>query len=903
MNSLTQKTHSSRGKRSVSRGRQITALLAGLCLLAGMALAATPPAGSVIGNQATASYVDSGGVTRTVTSNLVETIVQQVAGVTVDPDAQTKMAGPGTTVYFPHTITNNGNGTDSFNLTKSATDTNGILVSYLIYADANLDGIPDNLTPITATPSLAAGTKYGVVVAATITSPATATNTAAITLTATSAFTGAVTDSSIDTVTVSNQAVINLTKAISIGAGPSPNGDSGQTNPQITVTLSYTNAGLVQASAFQLRDILPAGMTYKAGTAKWKGQALTDAVGGDPAGIDFSYTSASDTLTSTIATVDAGTSGTLTFDVTIDSGLPSQTLSNRSDFQYNDGSAIQGTGYGLHTNTATYTVTSSYGVIFSDKIDTTTSSTDGDGVNDKVTVLTADAGTTVLYDNLLKNSGSSTDTFNITFNEASSTFPAGTTFILYQAGGAARLTDSNADGIADTGPVEPGAIIHVVLKAILPVGITPGGPYSIILTAVSVQSTTATDTVTDSLGTSSSSAQVDLTNDSSQAINPAYIGEGVFTETDPVVAALDAKAGGSVDFILHVENKGSFSDAYNFSYTYEGGFTPTGWRVAFIDKISGQEVSNTGPIAAGATKDFYARVTLPSGTNANLGAASRVLRFTVTSPSTTKTDTIRDSLKAVKDLAVSPENVGQVTADGFIVYTHWLLNLATTTETSAPITTSDSLAGSNWSSKVYVDTNSNGTFDLGTDTEIDNLNDIAGGLAANDKIQLFVRISAPITAVVNDRNVTTLAVALTGDLNTANNTIQDATTVAQPSLLPLEKRQALDANCDGTIEGSLTTSQIQAPPGACLRYQVTATNPTNLTSTPVTAVVIEDSTPPFTTYYTCGGSCAANAAGGTTAGTLVITGSNGTPAQFKVTVPSLAAGATCVLTFNLKIDQ
>ena len=43
------------------------------------AAAAAPPAGTPIGNQASATYLDATSTTRTVTSNLVTTIVQQVA--------------------------------------------------------------------------------------------------------------------------------------------------------------------------------------------------------------------------------------------------------------------------------------------------------------------------------------------------------------------------------------------------------------------------------------------------------------------------------------------------------------------------------------------------------------------------------------------------------------------------------------------------------------------------------------------------------------------------------------------------------------------------------------------------------------------------------------------------------
>src|SRR5690554_4437616 len=76
------------------------------------AFAQVPPAGQSIGNTASATYKDSGGITRPATSNTVTTIVQQVAGLTITPGI-TKTVSPGNDIAFSHTITNTGNGTDN----------------------------------------------------------------------------------------------------------------------------------------------------------------------------------------------------------------------------------------------------------------------------------------------------------------------------------------------------------------------------------------------------------------------------------------------------------------------------------------------------------------------------------------------------------------------------------------------------------------------------------------------------------------------------------------------------------------------------------------------------------------------------------------------------------------------
>jgi uncharacterized repeat protein (TIGR01451 family) len=76
----------------------------------------------------------------------------------------------------------------------------------------------------------------------------------------------------------------------------------------------------------------------------------------------------------------------------------------------------------------------------------------------------------------------------------------------------------------------------------------------------------------------------------------------------------------------------------------------------------------------------------------------------------------------------------------------------------------------------------------------------------------------------------------------------DGNTVTFNVLLDfLLKYQALDADCDGTIDGAYTQSQITAgaEPGACIRYKITAANNTGST---VTGVTIFDQTPTYTVY-------------------------------------------------------
>jgi hypothetical protein len=98
------------------------------------------------------------------------------------------------------------------------------------------------------------------------------------------------------------------------------------------------------------------------------------------------------------------------------------------------------------------------------------------------TIASALQGSVVVFTNALTNTGNGTDVFDVTFNLGS--FPAGSSATLYQTGGLALLTDSNGNGIPDTGPVAAGATYDVVLRVQLPSGVS-GGPYSLTKTATS----------------------------------------------------------------------------------------------------------------------------------------------------------------------------------------------------------------------------------------------------------------------------------------------------------------------------------------------------------------------------------------------------------------------------------
>lgn len=854
--------------------RRVTAV--GLVMLACTALsgraAAAPPAGTTIGNQATASYLDATSTPRTATSNLVTTIVQQVASLTLTADGNAVVA-PGGQATFPHTLTNTGNGTDDFALVPANLGGDDFdLAGLVLYADANGDGVPDNFTPVVATGPLAAGAQFRFVVVGGVPGVQTAGDVAQATITATSVFDGGQTAFNTDVVNVSGNAVLNVTKAISSPSGPSPSGP-------YTYTISYTNTGNATATSVIITDPIPVGMTYVPGSARWSvtgATVLTDASNADAQGTapntivyDFGV-SLPGQVAAQINQIPSGASGTLTFQVNVNGGLAPQTITNVASVEYDDGAGLIGP---FNTNGAPFQVLQAASLTFTGQ-----------------TIPSALQGSTVAFTNTLTNTGNGTDAFDITLG--GSTFPAGASYALFQSDGVTPLNDTNGNGTPDSGPLGAGASTAIVLRVTLPPGAT-GGPYQVDKTATSIadpgQSAVATDVLT-AIVTST----VDLTND---APLPGAPGAGPGPEAGAIVTnATDP--GTTTRFTLYVNNTSGVSDNYDLAASTDASFgaltLPAGWSVVFRNAANAV-IANTGNVVAGGNVLVYADVTVPAGAT----PATVDLYFRSLSPVSGASDRIHDAVTVspVRALTLVPNNAGSVAPGGAITYTHLLSNTGNVLEgdgvgSVVALTATDNQAG--WSTVMYVDSNNNGILD-GPDVAIADLSSI-GGLAPGTSVRLFARVFSPAGAPVGQVNLTTVTATTTNVGYTAAVpapvSATDNTTVLNGQL-QVVKRQVLDGNCDGIPDGAYGTANITtgAVPGACLRYEITVTN---VGTASVTNVVVDDATPANTTY--------SNAVpASTTAGTIT-TPANGATGTISANVGTLAPGDTVVITFGVLID-
>lgn len=847
------------------------------------AAAAAPPAGAVIGNQATASYTDAGGTPRTTTSNLVETTILPVQGVDVQND-QAKTAAPGSTVYLPHTIINTGNASDTFNLT-TAQVTGGAynFTNIVIYADANGDGVPDNFTPLTNVTLTANGTPGDttrVVIAATVPTSAANNTQSQLTIKATSQTDGTVTDTNTDTVKITTNANVPVNKSFSVQSGPA--------DKEVVVTLTYTNNGAKTATNLSLTDSLDSRFTYVPGTGIWSGSptALNDSTGAnDPAGIDYNVNG--QVVTASIASVEPGQSGFVKFTVRVKPDVTPGSIPNTAGVTYADGG---GNTVTTNTNTTSYTVTPTVSVRLSDinsTTDTDGQKTEGNS-NDVVTAGTATQGASVIFDNVVKNTGNGTDTFNVIYDTATSNFPAGTSFQLLRVDDT-PMTDSNGDGIVDTGPIAAGAEFNVHLRVNLPINAS-GGPYSIQKKATSVSDPTKSDTVTDTLLLITGNT-VDLTNNQSLSENANAPGKGVNAQGEAApVTTVPVNPGQSADFTLVVNNTSTVSDSYNLAGSTDKTFAsitlPAGWTLTFRNAATNAVISNTGSIAPGSSLKVIATVTVPVGQT----PTTQNIYFRSQSPTSGALDVKNDAVVVNQaiDASVTPNNSSTGFAGGSVVYKHTLSNNGNTDIAAAPLTVTNSDA--QWTTVLWYDADNSGTVSAG-DIQVSDVSQIPGGLPAGSSKSLLAQVFIPSGANDGATNTTTVTVNATGDAVSSNNAATDITTV-QSGNVQLTKRQALDAACDGTADGAFVSTVLQAKPGQCLVYQLTLTN---LSTGVITNTKISDATPSFTTYLS----------GFTTitpAGTLSEP-ANGSAGTVSATVPSIGAGASAVLTFPVKIQQ
>ena len=876
-------------------------------LAAGVAHGA-PPAGTVIGNQATATYNDSTGTARIATSNLVQTTVTQVKSFTLAFDGF-RTAAPGQTVYYPHTLTNTGNGTDTYTLNAPTTGGAFTHTGLVYYVDADGNGVPDNFTPIASSGAIAMGGTLRFVVAGTVPGGATNGQQGTITVSVTDTNAPPSTLTNLDTTTVALSAV-QATKALSQVSGPSPNAGP------ITVTLSYNNTGSAAATNLELRDVIPAGMTYIAGSGRWSvsgATALTDSNAADPAGIAYDFNvSAANRVSAVIASVAAGATGNLRFDVSVDAGRPPGNIDNQAQY-------LTTTQLGVNTNVASYNVLRAANVVANGSA---TSSVNGTA--EPVVVASAAPGATVDFQNFIWNTGNGADTFVIALS-GTAAWPAGTTFTLLQTDGATSLVANTTPSIPAWGPGCPAPFVadaatqrcgyRVYLRVQLPANAASAGALTVTKTATSTYDSARSDPVIDQLSAIAVNA-IDLTNNTARAdstpagtANAGNAATTGFGSTAATVIATNtvtpASAATTVTrFRLYVNNTEAISDSFNL--TVAG--TPAGWAIAFRADggagnctTVGAVFANTGAIAAGANRQVCAEVTVPAATTGQAAPGTYNLDFRAESAlNATVFDVKRDAVtvNALRAMTLTPNGAQVTFPGGSVLYTHTLANLGNVNE---PVTfvagfLTDSRAPQGWTSVAYRD-NGNGTFDPGVDDVPANQVTVATAFTVNVGANqvFFVRVTSPGTALPADpANITTLTATYNAGASTASAT--DSTTV-NTGLVLLKEQVAVSCAAPGPHAGYSAAAIPPGPatvPGSCIAYRITATNGSGVA---LAGVTVNDNIPANTRQRN---SCGAPAAA--PAGPVVSSPGDGNAGTVSAAIGALAPAQVSVLSFCVRIQ-
>ncbi|MBK7660955.1 MAG: DUF11 domain-containing protein [Betaproteobacteria bacterium] len=452
-------------------GRASRWLAAGTAALA-LAAAAAPPAGTTISNQASSTALlgaaPVANVSNTVT--LVTSAPPVVAGSFLLTASETRRAAPGATVIFRHALTNTGAAADSYALAVADLPGTFDAGGLAIYADANADGVPDSATPLAGPVALSPGQTFTFVVAATAPANAGDGTQDRFEIRATSLSAGAPpTQVNVDTITIVAVPVLpqdglSIFKSFSVGEGASP-------FSPVKVTLRWANSNLPSSGKtdFTVVDAIPEGFDYVRGSARWSGAAaaLTDAAGGDPAGVEYDYgVTESGTVRFRQAALAIAEKGEITFDLAVRPGRAvGEVLRNVARTRWTDSRGSQAPW--LETNEVTYRVTGTIAVTLVGE-----------------TIPLAEPGSSVVFRNVLTNTGTAAETFEITLGPGD--FPAGTTFALFAPDGITPLPDTNGNGTPDTGVVAAGERRVIVVRALLPTS-TPPGAYRITKTATSAR--------------------------------------------------------------------------------------------------------------------------------------------------------------------------------------------------------------------------------------------------------------------------------------------------------------------------------------------------------------------------------------------------------------------------------
>ncbi|OED42421.1 hypothetical protein AB833_07230 [Chromatiales bacterium (ex Bugula neritina AB1)] len=877
-----------------------------------------------IKNLATVTYEDAAGNVFSAQSNEAVVTVAQVYSANIGSDS-TKSASPGQPVNLSYVLENTGNGSDTYSLIASnnntaADDTDADSIK--IFDDTNGNGQADSGESEITSITLSAGEVKSIVVEVQVPATAIDTETLGITLLVegeegtSAAVPGSVTDVSagkgLDSLDGTVESTITVTADAVVGVSKSSVMDVGASEIIYTITLS--NNSNAAAQSVTINDAFPAGTLYVPASAVAAGLLLSNSdilpvtTTLDETIDDVDYNNDGDKLddglpgiTATDLVLPPSTTVTLTFRVSFDPvALGGGTPIGNTAWVFadvNNDTVIDGA---VSTNAVFDTITNTYGVTIADTAENTggdqiNDGQDDDGLNQIQLVDQAAAGGTVVFKNIISNTGNSSDILELSIsNSTGAPFPLGTVFTFWDATNLIQLTDSNGILGVDAGVVAGGGSEVITIRATLPSSVSGAGNYDAFVSVTSATKPDEISSITERLSTIVQPT-VDVHNAPGGTLNadenPLGIPDYVAVNTTA------ANVGDSINIPLYIDNDSATARSYQLdagaSYdnvTSAIGALPPGWTVEFFlsdgaGAPTGSAVTSTPTIAANTVDyEIFAVVTVPSdqtqalfdyvSDNDNDGTDETVdvngdgdgdypLFFEVRSASTGASDVTLEAIdvNTVHAVTLTPSGSSQVESGGSSTYPHTLANNGNALETLA-LTAANSGSASGWANTLTIDTTGDGV----ADTEFGNLVagtitvqqpsgvdiiitvSIAGGnptlaLPPGAVIPLHATVFAPTTAGDGDTDI--LTITATDAVSGATASTQDQSQIVAGQV-HLTKTVAVDTNCDSAPDtGFAAVQTTQVEPGQCAIWQVVAENQGVADAY---EVVITDSVTSFSTF-------------------------------------------------------
>mgnify|MGYP000871001388 CR=1 FL=1 len=617
--------------------RKLFLTIAALLLLAVVAappvMAVGTPAGTTISNQATASYKDANGNAMTpVSSNTVTVTVSQVFALNITPLTSNNTGQNETYVYFPGSVYNLGNGSDTFSVSW-ATTSGWAPTSVAMFRDVNDNGVYDAGTDTLIDPTVPGGNTYStgslsadayapiimrVEVPDNTTAPDASTNT--ITVTVVSSGDSSKTLTATCTTTVS-AAVIAASKAhVSVVTGTTtPKGTpTYRPGDEVLWTVTMTNNGSGTATAISAIDNLPVGVTFVPGSIQVKGpldadwQARNDACGDDT---ETCYDSANRRIlipgsgdpAASPYFLPSGATYLVRLKVTIDAQVAYGTnLSNLANVTYASGAST----VTVNTNTDTLVVENLAAI---DLNKGTPASVNKSG----------NPGDYITYAFDAVNNGNRDDKIDLTVNSSNgwtwTIYHDSNNNKVYDAGTDTVLTDTGGAAAVDTNTLTlNGGLIHLIARAQVPAGRADTTTDTLTVTGTSVNDATKTDTV--SWTTTVTAPYLVITKELVLVHHTANIGGSVPADCTPTNKSTGAGCnyypGSTLTYQVTARNTGSgnatavvIADAVPGNTTYVAGSIRTGETVALLtgktDVNDGDDGTYDGSsVIAGGTSGF-----------------------------------------------------------------------------------------------------------------------------------------------------------------------------------------------------------------------------------------------------------------------------------------------------------